>query len=114
MPDVEPRFDRRQAKIHEQLVRLIGPGPAGFFRDVCRLFQDPPPFESAGNMAANSLRELKSAIKDVLLPGKEAKGDKADEKNIKEIAESFGLPPDMKSFASGAASTSLHSRIATS
>jgi hypothetical protein len=94
MPEVQPRFDRRQSKIHEQLVRLIGPGPAGFFRDVCRLFQDPPPFESAGNMAANSLRELKSAIKDVLLPGKEAKGDNADEKNIKEIAAAFGLASD--------------------
>ena len=92
MAEIPPvTFDPRQQKIHEQLIRL-GPGPAAFFRDACRFFQGLVPLESAGHFAGHCLRELKSSIKDVLLP-RGAK-TKSDAEKIGAIAAAFGLPPD--------------------
>jgi len=92
MAEIPPvTFDPRQAKIHEQLLRL-GPGPAAFFRDACRLFQDSPPLETAGYLAGHLLREIKSSVKDVLLP-RDA-DPKSDAEVIAAIAAAFGLPAD--------------------
>jgi hypothetical protein len=92
MADIPPvTLDPRQQKIHEQLVRL-GPGPAAFFRDACRFFQSLAPLESAGHFAGHCLRELKSSIKDVLLP-RDVK-TKTDAEVIAAIVAAFGLPHD--------------------
>jgi hypothetical protein len=92
MAEIPPvTFDPRQAKIHEQLLRL-GPGPAAFFRDACRLFQDSPPLETAGYLAGHLLREIKSSVKDVLLPPEA--DTKSDAEAIAAIAAAFGLPAD--------------------
>jgi hypothetical protein len=84
-------FDPRQQKIHEQLVRL-GPAPAAFFRDACRLFQNLAQLEASGNLAGHLLRELKSSIKNVLYP-RDVK-EKSDQDAVDAIADAYGLPKD--------------------
>jgi hypothetical protein len=94
MADIPPvQFDPRQTKINEQLERL-GPAPAAYFRDVCRLFQDLARLEASGNVAGHLLRELKGSVKDVLYPEEEKNQKDADRRAIIAIAEAYGLPPD--------------------
>src|SRR5207245_8360237 len=59
--------DPRQERIYRRL-RLIGPGPAAFYRDACRLMNQSFSFETTANFVAHSLREIESAIRAVLLP----------------------------------------------
>ena len=54
-------------RIHEGL-RLIGPGPAAFYQDACRIMEAEPPFEAATHLVSHCLRELESALRDVLRP----------------------------------------------
>jgi hypothetical protein len=54
--------------IYEHLGRLVGSGPASFFRDACRLMEDVPPYESTTHLVAHLLREIESAIRHVLDP----------------------------------------------
>ncbi len=56
----------RQERIHHRLF-LVGPGPATFYRDACRLVEDGD-LESASHLVAHLLREIESAIRDVLEP----------------------------------------------
>ena len=54
-------------RIHEGL-RLIGPGPAAFYQDACRIMEADPPFEAATHLVSHCLREFESALRDVLRP----------------------------------------------
>lgn len=66
-PDSPFRFtDPRQDRIHRLL--LIGPGPAAFFKDACRLMGLGSPLETTPHLVAHLLREVESALRDVLLP----------------------------------------------
>src|SRR5581483_4263814 len=71
-PDSQPsafRFDDpRQARIYERLARLVGSGPAAFFRDGCRIMQNPSAFESTTHVVSHLLREIESALRDVVEP----------------------------------------------
>lgn len=57
--------DPRQRRIHERLL-IVGPGPAAFFRDACRLMTADPSFESTTHLVSHSLREIESGLRDVL------------------------------------------------
>jgi len=59
--------DPRQERIHRWLL-LIGPGPAAFFKDACRLMGSGSPLETTPHLVAHLLREVESALRDVLLP----------------------------------------------
>jgi hypothetical protein len=47
---------------------LLGPGPAAFFKDACRLMGSGSPLETTPHLVAHLLREVESALRDVLLP----------------------------------------------
>jgi hypothetical protein len=61
-PFTSPRHER----IYRRL-RLLGEGPADFYRDACRLINDPH-LRTTTHMVAHALRETESAIRRVLLP----------------------------------------------
>ena len=57
--------DHRQERIHRRLL-LIGPGPAAFYRDACALMQGQPPLTTTTHLVAHLVREIESAMRDVL------------------------------------------------
>lgn len=59
--------DSRQERIFRRLL-LIGPGPAAFYRDACRLLGGGPVLDSTTHLVAHLLRDIESAIRDVLIP----------------------------------------------
>lgn len=60
-------IDPRQERIHKKLLE-IGPGPAAFFKDSCRMWEEVPPFEARTHFIAHALREIESSVRDVMLP----------------------------------------------
>jgi hypothetical protein len=70
MPTRGPvRFENpKQQTIYERLLRLIGPGPAAFYRDACRIMASTPALETTTHLVSHSLREIESALRDVLEP----------------------------------------------
>ena len=61
------RFDDvRQARIHRRL-GLVGEGPQAFYRDAVRLLAGPI-VESTSHLVGHLLREIESALRDVLEP----------------------------------------------
>jgi hypothetical protein len=70
-PSLAPLYrlsDPRQTRTYERLARLVGPGPAAFFLDACRLMEEGKPFQSTTHLVAHLLREIESALRDVLEP----------------------------------------------
>lgn len=59
-------LDPQQRRISERLDRLVGPGTAAFFRDACRLMIEPSRFESTTHQVSHLLREIESALRNVL------------------------------------------------
>lgn len=57
----------QQKKIYEDL-KLIGPGPASFFRDACWLMENPEVLESTSHLVAHLLREIESSLRSILKP----------------------------------------------
>lgn len=57
--------DPRQERIYRRL-REIGPGPAAFFRDACRIMADPADLEATSHLVSHLLREIESALRHVL------------------------------------------------
>ncbi len=59
--------DPRQLNIYQRLSH-IGEGPASFYRDACQLRDGQLPLAALTHFIAHSLREVESALRDVLLP----------------------------------------------
>lgn len=59
---------QKQEQIYRRLTSLVGSGAAAFYRDACRLMEMEPPLESTTHYVAHSLREIESALRDVLEP----------------------------------------------
>jgi hypothetical protein len=51
--------------MHARLAR-IGPGPASFYKDACRILEADPSFETATHLVGHCLREIESALRTVL------------------------------------------------
>ncbi|MEV7227313.1 hypothetical protein AB0M79_09870 [Polymorphospora sp. NPDC051019] len=58
----------RQARIVAQLSRLVGSGPADFFRDACEMLVESPSHRSATHLISHALREADSALRYILEP----------------------------------------------
>lgn len=63
----ELSMDEDERHVHDQLSRLIGSGPAAFFRDACRLVKQEPRLPSASNVLAHLIREIESAVEELLV-----------------------------------------------
>lgn len=63
-----PLNNQQQEQIYHWLNSLVGPGSAAFYRDACRLMEMESPLESTTHYVAHSLREIESALRDVLEP----------------------------------------------
>ena len=59
--------DPRQQRIHRNLL-LVGPGPAAFYSDACRLMAREDLLASTTHVVGHLLREIESALRDVLEP----------------------------------------------
>lgn len=71
LPPKEPeqfRLKTPQAKRIYRRLSLIGPGPATFYLDACRLMEGRPELDSTTHLVAHLLREVESAMRDVLEP----------------------------------------------
>lgn len=60
--------DPRQQRIYDELNEVVGPAPAAFFRDACRLMANPELLDTTAHLVAHLLRELESAIRAVFKP----------------------------------------------
>ena len=63
-----PAPDPRRLRIRWRLSKLVGPGPTAFYRDACDLMDDPRRFRSTTHLVAHLIREIESALRDVLVP----------------------------------------------
>lgn len=61
-------FEPRQALIYGKLMQLVGPGPAAFYKDACQLMAEPDHLESTTHLVSHLLRDIESALRDVLEP----------------------------------------------
>jgi hypothetical protein len=96
-------LDRRQVEIH-RLMAMFGPAPAAFYADACRLQAGEPSLASTTHLVGHLLRELESALREILRPmippqqatslfaQREEEGHHARE--IDAIATALGFPPD--------------------
>src|SRR5689334_21722210 len=58
--------DPRQEQKYNRLL-LIGPGPAAFYRDACRLIAHQPSLATTTHLVLHLLREVESGLRDVLV-----------------------------------------------
>lgn len=94
--------DPRQARIFEGLLRLVGPGPAAFFRDACRLMTEEIPYGSTSHLVGHMVREIESALREMLRPiasksradGEAAQQNERQKEAISEILRALEIPSD--------------------
>lgn len=60
--------DPRRQRIYEERNEVVGPGPASFFRDACRLMANPNQLARTAHPVAHLLREIESALCQVFGP----------------------------------------------
>ena len=63
--------DPFQKRIYDSLVELIGPGPATFFKDACKLMyraKTGSEFETTTHLVGHLIRETDSSIRGILRP----------------------------------------------
>lgn len=94
------RFQTSQQKRLYKNLRLLGPGPATFYREARVLMTPPQQFASSAHLVAHLLREIESAVRSVLLPYNftlpeacETCGNRPEvhAKQIEAITQSLGL-----------------------
>jgi hypothetical protein len=96
-------LDRRQGEIH-RLLAIFGPTTAAFYADACRLVAGEPPLASTTHLVGYLLRELESALRQILRPmippeqatSLSARREEEDHhtSEIDAIATALGFPPD--------------------
>jgi len=92
--------NQRQRRIYEKIRELVGPGPASFFKDACWMMNNPNVLESTTYFVGHCMREIESALRDVLKPIQEfadANINSADssgehKKEIQRILRSLEIP----------------------
>ena len=95
--------DPRRLRIRWRLGKLVGPGPTAFYRDACDLMDDPARYQSTTHLVAHLIREIESALRDVLVPLSEgspppagaddSKGTGSGHKDeIRAVLSALGIP----------------------
>jgi len=54
--------DPRQQEIYESLNRLVSSGIAEYYKDACKLMDDPEALATTAHLVAHLLREIESAL----------------------------------------------------
>lgn len=90
----------RRERIRSRLSRF-GPGPVGWFTDICKLLDQDLPLVSAGMLVSHLFRELESAVREVLLPDEVRRTPQKDIPKggkhlfqVNGILGSLGIDPD--------------------
>ncbi|MGD0177792.1 MAG: hypothetical protein ABSA50_03985 [Candidatus Bathyarchaeia archaeon] len=60
--------DPTQEWIYKKLLLLVGPGPALFYQDACSIMAESIALQSTTHLVGHLLREIESALRDVLEP----------------------------------------------
>ena len=95
--------DPRQERIYRRLRTYVGPGPAEFYRDACRLIAMPGGLATTTHLVAHLLREIESALRDVLETVADGfveavqearKKNKVHEAEIRAVLRALGIAED--------------------
>jgi hypothetical protein len=85
----------RQERIYSRL-RKVGPGPATFYKDACRLMSEEPLYDSTTHLVAHLLREIDGGLRQVLVSASSkpaVKGQsKGHESSVKAILRALEIP----------------------
>lgn len=90
----------KQEKIIQRLNRLVGPGSASFYEDACYLMAQEPHLPSTTHIVSHLLREIESALRDVLEPFlnrstfANTNGDEEHKEEILAILQALEIPQD--------------------
>ena len=87
-------LNREQQEIFDLLQRLLGDGPASFFMDACRLMSEHQNYRTATHLVAHCIREIESAIRDVLRPSEKRQSDHKTE--VEKILNGLDIPKEKK------------------
>ena len=96
--------DPRQLRLYQRL-SIVGEGPASFYRDACQLRDGQLALAALTHFIAHSLREVESALRDVLLPFDYSPPDacqtcenrpEGHKKEIEAIAQAYGFDERLK------------------
>ena len=89
--------EQRQERVYRRL-RLIGDGPASFFRDACQMMDSPMSLQSTTYIVGHLLREVESALRAVLKPRDPNEGSAGQggghSQEIRSILDNLGIPED--------------------
>ena len=91
--------DPQQERIYRRLL-LVGPGPAAFYKDACRLMATDDQLESTTHLVSHLIREIESSLRDVLDPlmqrpeqsNKKGESDNTHETEIRAVLKGLGIP----------------------
>jgi hypothetical protein len=93
-----PLTTPRQEQIFRRLRDQVSDGAAAFYLDACRLLVMRPPLATLTHLVGHALREVDSAVHDVLLPiGYEAPDTQKHRAEIFAIARALGLSQELRS-----------------
>ncbi len=94
LPEQQPFgfHDQRQERIYRRL-RLIGDGPATFFRDACKMMDSPLDLQSTTHLVGHLMREAQGSILDVLAPQVTGE-DSRHRRKIQGILQILDIPED--------------------
>jgi len=94
--------DSRQERIYRRLL-LVGPGPAAFYRDACLLMTAKRSLSATTHLVSHLLREIESALRDVIEPAiskssksaeKKASNEQQHRKEIEAILKGLNISVD--------------------
>lgn len=89
-------LDEQQHRIYDRL-KKAGDGPAAFFLDACRMVRLEPSLETTTHLVGHCLREIESALRDLLVPlSRDPHKDTTNEQlvEIRQILAAAGIPDD--------------------
>ncbi|MFC2062538.1 hypothetical protein ACFLS8_01120 [Chloroflexota bacterium] len=94
--------DSRQERIYRRLL-LVGQGPAAFYRDACQLMNTKSSLSATTHLVSHLLREIESALRDVIEPAITKSFDSTEEKaptkqvhrgEIEAVLKGLDIPAD--------------------
>jgi hypothetical protein len=94
LESVKPYIFRNpiQNRIYQRLDRLVGTGPAVFFKDACSLMDQEAPLPSTTHLVSHLLRDIESALRDVLEPFSDREKKKNHRQEILSTLNALEIP----------------------